>query len=61
MKSLPIMFAGLAIAGWGFYEMWQISNTAQGLATAKPYYIVGGAIFLVGAVVNHWEHTRRRE
>lgn len=60
MKSLLIMTAGLLILGWGFYEMWQISNTAKGFAAAKPYYIVGGGIFLVGAVVNHWEHTRRR-
>ncbi len=59
MKSLPIMLLGLGIGIWGFYEMWQISNTAKGLAAAKPYYIVGGAILFVGMIVNHWEHTRR--
>jgi hypothetical protein len=54
------MVVGLLICVWGFYEMWQISDTTRGFATAKPFYIVGGVIFLAGALVNHWEHLRRK-
>lgn len=61
MKSLPILLLGLGIAVWGFYVMWQIPDTTKGFAAGKPYYLVGGAIFVIGAVVNHWEHTRKRE
>lgn len=56
MKSLLIMFAGLGICFWGFYLMWN----GAGMLGAKPYYIVGGSIVFIGALVNHWEHTRRR-
>lgn len=61
MKSLLLMFMGLGICGWGFFEMWQHSNTTVGFAVAKPFYIIGGVILFIGALVNHWEHTRRRE
>jgi hypothetical protein len=57
MKSLLIIFAGLGICFWGFYLMWN----GAGMLGAKPYYIVGGSIVFIGALVNHWEHTRRRE
>jgi len=39
MKSILIMFAGLAIAGWGLYVMWN----GGGWPGAKPYYIIGGS------------------
>lgn len=59
MKSLIIMILGLAIALWGFHEMWGHSRSALGFAAAKPYYITGGIILFAGMIVNHWEHTRR--
>jgi hypothetical protein len=59
MKSLGILLIGMGIMVWGFYAMWQEPRVGQGLATATPFYIVGGTIFLFGAIVNHWEHLRR--
>jgi hypothetical protein len=61
MKSLPVMFLGLGIAFWGFYEMWQIPSVEKGFSHSKWHYIIGGAVFFVGAMINHWEHTRRKE
>lgn len=59
MKSLLIMFPGLGIVLYGFFQMWEQTNTSAGFAAAKPYYIVGGVILFIGMLVNHWEHTRR--
>ena len=55
MKSVIIMLPGLAIAGWGAYV-----GRNSGFDIAMPWIIAGGVIFLVGAFVNHWEHTRKR-
>jgi len=59
MYSILIMFIGLATAGWGGNLMWHSADLPEGFAAAKPYYITGGIIIFVGALINHWEHTRR--
>jgi protein-S-isoprenylcysteine O-methyltransferase Ste14 len=59
MKSLVIMFAGLGICAWGFSVMWEQSVPKEGFAAAKIHYILGALVFFIGAIVNHWEHTRR--
>ena len=61
MKSLVIMFLGLGICIWGAVSMWDHSDTSEGFAAAKPFFLVGGPILFVGMIVNHWEHTRRGE
>lgn len=60
MKSLLIMMVGLGIAAWGAWSVRGHMDMGEGFVDAKIYYLVGGVIFLAGAVVNHWEHTRRR-
>lgn len=60
MKSLLIMMAGLGIAAWGAWSVRDHMDMGEGFADAKIYYLIGGVVFLVGAVVNHWEHTRKR-
>jgi hypothetical protein len=59
MKSLLIMFAGLGICAWGFAVMWEHPDTKNGFDAAKIHYIVGASVIFIGAIVNHWEHTRR--
>lgn len=61
MKSVPIMFAGLAICAWGAYHMWHSGDLGEGFNAAKPFYIPGGIILFAGMLYNHWEHTRRRK
>jgi hypothetical protein len=60
MKSLWILLIGFGIMVWGFYLMWEEPKVGNGFKVAKPFYIVGGAIFLIGSVVNHREHLRRK-
>jgi hypothetical protein len=54
MKSIIIMFAGLAI---GAYALHVRSETTWD--ESKLYWIIAGVVILIGAVINHWEHTRR--
>ena len=57
MKSIVIMTLGLGICFLGLYLAFQ--GHVRGLSGAKWYWITGGVVFFVGALVNHWEHTRR--
>lgn len=57
MKSIVIMFLGLAICGITLYLMFQ--GEVGGFRETKWAWITGGVTILVGALINHWEHTRR--
>lgn len=52
MKAILIMFVGLGIAGYG---SWLYHG---GREEVLPFYLAGGVVLLVGAVMNHRDHTR---
>lgn len=57
MKSLVIMSIAVGIAAVGLYQMYQAPRNI-GFDVAKPYYIAGAILFVIGAFINHLEHTR---
>ncbi len=60
MKSIWIMFLAIAMLAMGSYEAREGADFAEGWGLAKSWVIAAGVIFFLGAVLNHWEHTRRR-